>query len=642
MGKSYNEKCADYEDSYRAHPSLYKFNACVIALFGYLCNIAPFWPFVLFVIIAFSSFIFPVILNYIGIIALFAYLFIKMQLDNETYEKTWKKLYPKYHTIRGVKVTAKEYPLLYNYIKETCGKLSVTIPGEIYISGDTTSLITIRPLLKFTPFIKFVLCVSFYDLYGMNNEQFQIKMTNTLANFTNFGRFANWLQYLMSKRVEMLEVIKEGTKPYIGYNFMDYHCETLSAITGVLMRWNIVNTDNITVNNYNAGKTGEALIASLMIEKVSEINYWDEINNTLGKTELPPESPYTELKEILRNRKIIDKADEIIKEDLAKKTRLDDNTLHIFDRLEVMSYFAAREGGITSIAERLSDKPENIAADLYITNNEDKMISMLNASWYEWAELLWTIEYNKQKAMDDFRKELESKMKEHTMTMYEKWEYILILSQKNEHDKLMKKLQQFYTDYPSNVTVNMALGSELLKNNNPEGLSYIEKAISFDPEIEIKGLDTIINFHQENGREMEADLYIKRLREGIPVLNKAITERNNDITKYKFLHHELSDDWIEKINRQLSDFPNIKDAYMVKADLKYLKERPVYLFFYSLKDGLTNAEIIESLDILSKNLYLPPVTNIYITNRNTEYNSKINKINNIKIYSSVQEPVVGH
>jgi hypothetical protein len=638
MEKSYIERCAEYEDSYRAHPTLFKINAFLVALFGYLCNIMPFWPFILFAAIAFSSFIFPTILQYIGMMAFATYLFIHLQLQNNVYEMVWSKLYNPYHIIRGVKVTKEEYPELYKLIKETCKKLSVTMPSEIYISGDSTSLITIRPLLRFTPFVKYILCVSFYDLYGMSSDQFQIVIMNILANLTKTGRFSHWLLYLVSKRIELLELVKEGPTPNIGLKFIDFNSEILSAISGVLIRWNIVNADNITINNYNVTTTGEALISSLLIDKISEKLYWDDINNSLGKEPKPPIEPYTILKDILKNRNSIENADEIIREDLSKKTRLDDNTLHMFDRLEVISYFAAREGGINSTAERLSKSPDNIAADIYIVDNEDKILTRLNANWYEWAALLWEVEYNKQQAINTLRQELDEKIKTQDLTLSEKWEYIEMMFGKKEEEKLLlEKLHQFVVDYPCNISANLILGSELLRNNNPEGLSYIENAISYDPEIEVKGLDTIITFHMDNGREMEADLYIKRLRENIPQVNLAIKERNKDLLKFKYIHHDLTPEWLETIKNQLSKYSDIKEAYMVKVDLKYIKERPIYLFFYTQNGGLTNIERKELYENLNKNLYLPSITNIYLSNDDKILLKKTKDIGDVNIYTTKQE-----
>ncbi|MEI6519825.1 MAG: hypothetical protein WCO98_07265, partial [bacterium] len=526
-------------------------------------------------------------------------------------------------------------------IKDTCKKLSVSMPTEIYISGDTTSLITIRPFLKYTPFVKFILCISFYDLYGMNSEQFQITITNILANFSKDGKIAHWLSYLVSKRIEILELVKEGPAPNIGFKFLDYHCEILSAITGVLMRWNIVNADNETVNNYNIAATGEALITSLLIDKISEKLYWNEINDSLGKVPKPPTEPYTQLKEVLKNRTSIEKADEIIKEDLAKKTRLDDNTLHLFDRLEVISYFAAREGGINFIAERLSNAPDNIAADVFIVGNKEKILTRLNSNWYEWAAMLWEVEYNKQQAINTLKQELEEKMRTQELSMSEKWEYIEIMFGKKEaEEQLLEKLHQFVADFPCNISANIILGSELLRTNNPEGLSYIEKAISLDPEIEVKGLDTIISFHIDNGREMEADLYIKRLRENIPQINLAIKERNKDLLKFKYIQHDLSPEWLETIKNQLVKYSDIKEAYLVKVDLKYLKERPIYLFFYTQHGGLTNIETKELHENLNKNLYLPSRTNVYVSLDDTILLKKTKNINDAKIYTSKQETAI--
>jgi hypothetical protein len=643
MGKSYIEKCADYEESYRANPVLYKIHAFLVACIGYLCNVAPLWHMII---------IFPIVLS-IGIIVVGALsaiavpalivFFLILHSKGQSIELVPSHLFKHFYPINGVKIKKKDAPELFNLLKKICKNNHFSNPSEVYLTGDTTSLILVRPLMKTCPFVKYIICISFYDLYGMSQEQFEITLTDTLANLTPSGKFAYWMQYLTSKRIEILETVNNGPAARFGSKFIDNHCEQISAMTGVLTRWNMINADNLTVNNFNISKTGETLIAQLLIDKISERKYWDTVNKSIGTAPKPPDKPYTELKNILVNRELIVNADEMIREDLTKKTRLEDSSLQLLDRLEVMSYFAAREGGINAIAERISSAPDNIAANVYLPQNDELLIDKLNAGWCKWAEELWLYEYEKQNEINAKKSALETKAETSELTKSEKWEYFIIIKNEKDNKELMfEKIKEYLAEYPESASANYIYGAELLKENNPEGVSYIEKAVSLDPEIEIRGIETIINFNMENGREMEADLYIKRIREAHPILIKAIKERKMSMLDKKFISLDLPDEWVNRINEQLSNQSAVKDAYLVKADIKFIKERPVYLLFYTVKNSITDAQQIELFENLSKNLYLPAQTRIFMNIEKQEkkatINRKLTKIENSKIYSSDNSP----
>jgi hypothetical protein len=76
---------------------------------------------------------------------------------------------------------------------------------------------------------------------------------------------------------------------------------------------------------------------------------------------------------------------------------------------------------------------------------------------------------------------------------------------------------------------------------------------------------------------------------------------------------------------------------MVKVDLKYIKERPIYLFFYTQNGGLTNIERKELYENLNKNLYLPSITNIYLSNDDKILLKKTKDIGDVNIYTTKQE-----
>lgn len=45
----------------------------------------------------------------------------------------------------------------------------------------------------------------------------------------------------------------------------------------------------------------------------------------------------------------------------------------------------------------------------------------------------------------------------------------------------------------------------------------------------------------------------------------------------QFIAHNLSKDILRSLSRQLSDYPQIKEAYIVQKSLKYFSEKPLYV-----------------------------------------------------------------
>jgi hypothetical protein len=104
---------------------------------------------------------------------------------------------------------------------------------------------------------------------------------------------------------------------------------------------------------------------------------------------------------------------------------------------------------------------------------------------------------------------------------------------------------------------------------------------------------------RSKGRIDEAKTYASALEEQNEMFEKARQERQSILSSDHFSPHELSDEVIEQIPQKLAGLEEITGLYLVKKDVRYMREHPFHVFFLATRrkgafsKDLTAAELIE-------------------------------------------------
>ena len=130
---------------------------------------------------------------------------------------------------------------------------------------------------------------------------------------------------------------------------------------------------------------------------------------------------------------------------------------------------------------------------------------------------------------------------------------------------------------PNHAPANVALGKMLLSDNNGEGIHFLERAIDLGTSNLYYCFTPIFHYMMKNGDPVGAASYRHRLAELRRLYINAYTERTQVSFVERFRSHDLPEGEVEQLRHELAKQPRIREAYLVRKELQYIPEKPLYV-----------------------------------------------------------------
>ena len=147
-----------------------------------------------------------------------------------------------------------------------------------------------------------------------------------------------------------------------------------------------------------------------------------------------------------------------------------------------------------------------------------------------------------------------------------------------------------------------------------------------------KGLSLIVSFLSQKGYEKELDKYKDKVENYHIILRQAEAERSQLNDTDEFISHHFDKSQLKKFQEQLSDYTEIKEAYLVEKVVTYFPQEPFCILGIirnkSLFEGKYSSERL--IDLLVDELQFPSNYYHYIIVLNDHpYRSLKNKFSQV-------------
>jgi len=177
---------------------------------------------------------------------------------------------------------------------------------------------------------------------------------------------------------------------------------------------------------------------------------------------------------------------------------------------------------------------------------------------------------------------LNQKSKQQVLSINEQWQQAKITSllHKNAAIPLLEALLK---REPSHIAANYMLGEilldklELSKGEGDRGISYLETVMQREPIYIASCYELIYQFLIKQGDKAKAQQYLELLQKNIDRCQKAVQERHKIESDNLFLSHDRSSTEIGELALQLANYPEIQSAHLVRKEVKYFSDRPLYV-----------------------------------------------------------------
>jgi tetratricopeptide (TPR) repeat protein len=169
------------------------------------------------------------------------------------------------------------------------------------------------------------------------------------------------------------------------------------------------------------------------------------------------------------------------------------------------------------------------------------------------------------------------KAQNHPLTVEEAWKRAYLTWKFQGNEAAIPLFQEVLTQNSQHSLANFQLGQILLEKYDTGGISRLETAIELDPALVIPGCELLYDFYKQLGQLEEAEAYLQRVQQHSQAWKKAQQERSRVSDKERFEPHNLPEREVKQIAQQLSGFPEVGEAYLVRKVVKFFPEKPFYV-----------------------------------------------------------------
>lgn len=122
----------------------------------------------------------------------------------------------------------------------------------------------------------------------------------------------------------------------------------------------------------------------------------------------------------------------------------------------------------------------------------------------------------------------------------------------------------------------LALGARMLADDREEGVAFVQRAIEMNDELNSIGYIHLSSYYMRKGDIVTANRYSQTSADRWQVLAKAQAERTQVSFVDQFLPQNLSKQELEELRRELAKHKQVKAAYLVRKDVRYLPDIPLH------------------------------------------------------------------
>lgn len=617
--EKFEQLVSKFEKIANEKPKVYKFKVLLAALMGY--------SYILSVLIAAIAAI--TVLFYVAIkIRGAKHLIVKLAIPLITLvfiimKSLWVRLEPP----KGISLKKEDSTILFEKINSIRKKLNTRKIHEIILTKELNAALYQYPRFGLFGFYKNYLIIGLPLLMSLNEDEMISVIAHELGHLSgNHSKFASWIYRVKSTWYKLMSKLEEDDQKttWIFNKFVKWYVPFLDAYSFVLMRSEEYEADKCAAIITNENISANALIKINVVAYYLDRKFWPKIYEETKNQKQPIDNVYNIMKNDLENNLSKEEISKYLNESLNRKTNSYDTHPALSERIKALN---------TDV--QLQYNKEIALTTLHNENTKD-YTEEINENWKKSVQKWWLERHEYYERIRVKINELNKKRSNESLNIDEEFEYaeaMEVLEGSKEGLRVYQDMLNKHTNYPPAL---FAVGRILLHLNDEEGTHYIEKAIESNIGYTVEGCRLIHNYLIDCGKPEEAAKYYNRAMKFEEITKLAKEERNSVRFSENYIAHDLKENNLEEITTQLQNYENIQEVYLIRKDVKYLKQFSLYILGIKFKNIMEDKQksfvqkIVKEIDFPGEFFIVP------LTKKNTPLEEIMKKINGSKIFESIE------
>jgi Zn-dependent protease with chaperone function len=469
----------------------------------------------------------------------------------------------------GITITRELAPLLFEMVDELQKRMDCPKIKHIILNDEYNAAVVQRPRIGSFGFYENYLIVGLPYMMSLKANQFKSVLAHEMGHISrSHGRFGGWIYRVRMAWYNIAEAMeeKEYKGSFVFKKFFEWYIPRLWAFTFVLARANEYEADEYSAKMTDSKTTASMLVSSTIYGAWLDEGFWKKIFKASQMNPEPPSRVFSKMRSFLHSEINLEKANEILKKALIIETSHDDTHPSLHDRLLALG----------EEAEFVPLHSCETAAEIIFGDSLEEVEDFISEVWKESITPLWNERFEDEADAKNKLAELDKKYNK-GITDEEAYERASLIEILQGSNAALPVYQKVVTDNPRNLDAEFDVGRILIEQGSPDGIDVIEKVINKDISYAYYGYSLIHHYFITEGNKTKAEEYELKLYEQETLLDEAREERQTLSLDDIMIPHELNQEEIEKIRSQLGNFKRVKEAYLVRKQVKHFQSDPIYI-----------------------------------------------------------------
>ncbi|HEX5000013.1 MAG TPA: M48 family metalloprotease [Terriglobia bacterium] len=482
----------------------------------------------------------------------------------------------------GMELTSRDAPRLFADLDLIRSRLAAPGIDHVLLTGDFNASMSQVPRLGVFGWMKGYLSLGLPLMEALTPQQLRGVIAHELGHLSgNHSRFSGWIYRVRKTWEQILQrLTREGRwGTGIFTRFFNWYAPYLAAYSFVLAREQEYEADKRAAEVVGARATGDGLVQLTVRGSAMDRNFWPDVFRSARHNSRPPGDLYSWLGAFAKGAVDADVCSRSLQQGLRMKTGYVDTHPSLRDRLRALGHplASADSEGFQTGVTKLAAAVDITAAEHYFGGSLPIRRQALAGLWQSMIAGAWR---ERNREMSEAAQELErlaARANEQPLNEEEAWDRARLTYNLEGGVAAIAFLEDALRVNAGHAAANYVLGETLLELDDPRGVARLEAAMKTDPSCAPQALDLIRQFHEREGREVDADDYHHRLLKQQDLLNLAAEERQSVSVSDGFLPHDLQGESIERLVAQLRRYPRVETAYLARKAVQHLPEKPFHV-----------------------------------------------------------------
>lgn len=478
---------------------------------------------------------------------------------------------------QGIRVTEGDVPELFKEIRAMQQQLNSSNIDHVLLVNEYNASVVQVPRFGVIGGHENYLVLGVPLMLSMSNDAFRAVIAHELGHLSkSHSRFAGWIyrtRVTWSHLIDQLEE-REPWGTFLFRWFINWFVPRFQAYTFVYARHNEYEADRIARDLTTKDAISECLCRIKIYKGHMNQHFWDPL---IQKTEVQAKPPaaFSEMKTYFRLPMNETLAESLIREALEEVTGLDDTHPSLSDRLRYLD-----------VKPRLPEPVSMSAASIFLGTQEDTYLQMLDEEWQLRVADQWETDHDdiqeKREQLAKYRSRLPEEL-----TPTQLYEYAQLIEAFIGEREALAWYEKLLEQDPNHVSASVATGVLTLRHGPTEraamAIEWLRRAVERDHEYTLTCCQALIEHYQHKGDTERVEHFQELINRYLAQQEESDEERSGCWTDDSFVPHELPNHLFTRLLRMINDRVYVKSAFLMRKEVKYHVEKPMYVLFIDVK-----------------------------------------------------------